>query len=492
MLRTMKTGARGDHVIYHHLFDRQGDRDVRAAVIGAGQYATAVVTQEPTTPRLSVRVVADIDIDRAIAAYTSAGIDAAEFTYAGTVAEAQSALDAGLRVVTDQCDIVALLDGVDIVCEGTGIPEASARYARDAIAHGKHVAMVTKDTDVTVGPELKALAVDAGVVYTPVDGDQHGLLVQLVEWARAIGLEVIAAGKATDGEFIFDPDAGTVRIHTDKPIHAPAVGEITVAEADLPWLGRIPEGRAEEFLAERARILAPLPQPGSYDLCEMTIAANYLGFAPQVESLLHAPLRITEIPHAYALEADGGVIAAAGTIDLATCFRTPDESGLGGGVWIVARAANAYSNHILTTKGQIANADGSATVIYRPYHLCGVETSITLLTAVLLGVDTGTSAYRPHFDLVKVAARDIAAGDVFGNDHSTQTTARIVPAAPVAAENPAAAHLLTGNRASRDIPAGTVITYDMVERPAASVLWTLREQQDARFGLVPAAASVSA
>ncbi|MNT92315.1 hypothetical protein D3C72_2335760 [compost metagenome] len=59
--------------------------------------------------------------------------------------------------------------------------------------------------------------------------------------------------------------------------------------------------------------------------------------------------------------------------------------------------------------------------------------------------------------------------------------ARIVPAVPVALENPACAHLLTGNCAKVDIPAGTLITYDMVEEPQVSSLWEMRRLQDRTF-----------
>jgi len=469
-------------VIYRQMFEKFRVRDeVRTAVIGAGQYATAIVTQEEQTPYLRVTVVADVDLDNARAAYAKAGRTDDEVVYAATAAEADAAIATGKRVYTDQPQIVAEIDAVDVVVESTGVPEAGARYARDAIRAGKHVAMVTKDLDVTIGPILRRLADERGVVYTPVDGDQHGLLIELVEWAKSIGLSVITAGKATDGEFIYDPESSTVRIHTDKPIHAPYQETIEVAPDDVKYLGMIPEGEASRYIAERARILADLPQPGSYDLCEMAVAANYTGYAPQVDTLLHAPLRITEIPSAFAPVGDGGVIERDGTIDLATCLREPAESGLGGGVFIVVRADNAYSNHIMVTKGQIANADGTATVIYRPYHLCGVETSTSILVAGLLGLNTGSDDYRPRFDLVKVAARDIAAGEVFGNDHSPQLTARIVPGVGIGAGRPAAAHLLTGNRAAVDIPAGTLITYDHVDRPADSLLWELRELQDSTF-----------
>lgn len=469
-------------MVYHHLYSKFARKDrVQVGVIGAGNYGTAIVTQDPHTPLMTVVAVADISREAAKGAYVKAGIDLSTVVYCETAAEAQAEIERGNRVYTDKCELIAEIAAVDIVCESTGVPEASATYALKAIENRKHVAMITKDTDVTVGPILKRIATDAGVVYTPVDGDQHGLLIQFYEWAKSVGLTVLSGGKATDGEFVFDEEAGTVTIKTDKKIHAPYVETITVAEEDRKYLGMIPKGKAAEYIARRVEILSKLPQPGAYDLCETTVAANYTGLAPAVDTLVHAPLRITEIPVAYCERENGGIFKTGGIIDLATCLRAPVESGLGGGVFLVVRCDNAYSNHILTTKGQIANYNDTAAVIYRPYHLCGVETSTSILMAGLLGIDTGSDNYLPRYDLVKVAARDIKAGEVFGNDHNPQLTARIVPASPVAPGNIAAAHLLTGNRAAVDIPAGTTITYDMVDEPEGSTLWKLRRLQDETF-----------
>ncbi|GLK84080.1 NAD(P)H-dependent oxidoreductase [Ancylobacter defluvii] len=469
-------------MIYHHLYKKFAQKDVvRVGVIGAGNYGTAIVTQDPYTPLLSVVAVADISLEAARAAYVKAGIDPDGIAYCATEAEAEDQIAQGKRVYTDRCEIIARIPSVDVVCESTGVPEASAVYALEAIANRKHVAMITKDCDACVGPMLKRLATEAGVVYTPVDGDQHGLLIQFYEWAKSIGLTVLSGGKATDGEYIYDEARGTVTIKTDKAIHAPYVETVAIAPEDRKYLEMIPEGRAEEYIARRLEILSRLPQPGSYDLCEMTVAANYTGLAPAVDTLVHAPLRITEIPVAYCSREQGGIFGQDGVIDLATCLRAPAESGLGGGVFLVVRCDNAYSNHVLTTKGQIANYDNTTAVIYRPYHLCGVETSSSLLVAGLLGLDTASDTFLPRYDLIKVAARDIRAGDVFGNDHSPQLTARIVPAAPIAPGNPAISALLTGNRARVDIPAGTVVTYDMIEEPEGSELWRLRRRQDAAF-----------
>jgi len=469
-------------MIYHHLYKKYAARNhVNVGVIGAGNYGTAVVTQAPYTPRLTVVAVADISAEAAKRAYEKSSIDPSRVVYCETLSRAQSEIEKGNHIYTDRCELIPQLPIVDIICESTGNPEASATYALAAINHGKHVAMCTKDCDVSVGPILKKLANDKGVVYTPVDGDQHGLLVQLYEWAKLVGLKVINGGKSSDGEFIYDEQRGTVTIQTDKPIHPPLHQTISVAQKDRKYLEMIPPGAAEEYINRRIEILSGLPSPGAYDFCEMTIAANYTGLKPTTDNLWHAPLRITEMPVAYARKANGGVIESDETIDMASCLRAPIESGMGGGVYLVVHCDNAYSNHIVTSKGQISNHDGTASVIYRPYHLCGVETSISLLNAVLLGLDTGSDDYRPRWDLVKVAAEDIAAGEAIGNDHSPKLSARILPASPVANGKPASAHLLTGNRAKVKIPKGTVITYDMVEEPPKSKLWELRRLQDKTF-----------
>ena len=64
-------------MIYRNLFARaQPDRTVAAGVIGTGQYATAVVTQSASIPRLRVPVVADVRVEAAQQAYARAGCPA--------------------------------------------------------------------------------------------------------------------------------------------------------------------------------------------------------------------------------------------------------------------------------------------------------------------------------------------------------------------------------------------------------------------------------
>ena len=62
---------------------------------------------------------------------------------------------------------------------------------------GKHVVMVNVEADVLAGPALARRAARAGVVYSMAYGDQPALVCELVDWARASGFRVVAAGKGT-------------------------------------------------------------------------------------------------------------------------------------------------------------------------------------------------------------------------------------------------------------------------------------------------------
>ena len=372
-------------------------------------------------------------------------------------------------------DPMLLMDTpIDVVVESTGVPEAGARHAYEAIQHGKHVAMINKETDAVIGPILKHLADKAGVVYTPVDGDQHGLLIGLVMWARSLGLEVLAGGKARNAECVYDTQAKTV-----------SCGRSTVAvkESEAWALDRIPGGEANRYISVRREMLASLPKTSNSDLGEMTVAANATGLMPDIPELHLPVVRISEIPEVLCPVEEGGILDTKGAIEIVTCLRGTDDAGLGGGVFIVVSCENDYSRTILTTKGLIPNSRGSTAVIYRPYHLCGVETPISILSAALLNVPTGAATVVPHVDLVAKSNCELKAGTILGGGHSNDIDAAILPASPIAKGNPLPFYLLTGNCLSRDVAAETLIIQEMIDPPSDSLLWSLKQQQDAHFEL---------
>lgn len=472
----------GIRVIYTQLFEKFKKKDsVIAAYIGAGHFGTAVVTQQKYVKDLSIPIVADTNLENAKISFLKAGIPENKIVYCNTAKTASAALLRGEFIYTDKVSILMEMPEIDIICEGTGIPEAGARYCMTALENGKNVAIVSKELDSVIGTILKKKADEKNLIYTPVDGDQHGLLIQLFEWAKEIGLTVISAGKSRDGEFVYDEKNKTVTIAADGiTVHKTVTAHIP--DDYIKYFEMIPEGKAQDYIEKRAEILKNLPGAGGFDLCELTIMANATGLKPYRPELTQGILRITELPIAYCSTNNGGIYKdEEGIIDIQTCFRRKDESGMGGGVFLVVRCDNAYSNYILTTKGQIPNYDCSTAVIYRPYHLCGVEVSTTLKAAVMLGLDTGSANYKPRFDLVRKALCDIKIGEIFGNDHDSRMTSLIYPATSRGADSAVPAHMLDGNTVKKEIKAGEIITYSMVEEPKNSMLWELRLEQEKTF-----------
>jgi len=459
-------------MIYRQLFDRLArDRVVQAGLIGSGEFGTAIVTQSRVVPRLRVPVVADVDVGAARRACLLAGIAEEKIEVCDSRKAALHALEAGRTVVLGDAGLMMDLP-IDVVVEATGIPEAGALHAQAAIRHHRHVVMVNKETDATVGPILKHLADKEGVVYSAADGDQHGLIMGLVAWARELGLEVLCAGKALGGDFVYDDAAGSVYREGVRSV---------VDRAKLVVLKPALGAGAASAAEERAGLLGSPAKAGGYDVVEMAIAANATGLGPDTDGM-HSPiLYAAEIPQVLCPVEEGGVLRHRGVIDVVRVLRRPDEMGLGGGVFVVVACANEYSRRVLATKGLVFNSRRSAALICRPHHLCGVEAIISILAAGALGVPTGATEYVPRFDVVAMAARDLAAGDAVGNDHSPALTALMRPARRVEPGAGLPFHMANGNRLAVNVPTGTVITMEMVVPPSDSALWSLRKMQDEFF-----------
>src|ERR1700761_697118 len=155
---------------------------VRVGLIGAGKFGSMFLSQVPTTPGLEVAAIADLSPDRARQACRNVGWT--------------EELISAPRFVDDAAAMIARPE-IEVVVEATGHAPAGLAHARRAIREGKHIVMVNVEADVLAGPLLAKEAEAAGVVYSLAYGDQPALICELVDWARACGFPVIAAGKGT-------------------------------------------------------------------------------------------------------------------------------------------------------------------------------------------------------------------------------------------------------------------------------------------------------
>jgi len=454
-------------VHFGSLLEKAKHQKLRVGLIGLGDYGRSLLFQSRKVPGLEIVAVCDADSARALVALKAAGLSQDHVERTDSLRQAKDAIDTGSVVLTEDGTLIPRLP-LDVVVEATGHPEAAAIHAALAISEGRHVVMVSKEADSVVGPLLAKRAATAGVIYTPVDGDQPSLLIQLVLWARVCGLEVLSAAKSSEYDFVFDPAAETVSC-VSQTVSVPGFGRL--------W--EMADRRPSDVVADRATELLAIPQRTVADLTEMGIVANALGLDFD-RADFHAPVaRVQEIPD---LLVPGGLLARGGVVDVVNLLRRPDEFSLAGGVFVTVACEDRYTWEFLREKGHLVSRDGKAATIANPVHLLGVQSATTILLAGLEKRSSGSGQVEARFDLLGRTNRALTKGTVLvpkGRHHEVDGVDGLL--APARAVLPGAAipfHMMCHHRLNRDIPAGTLITMDMIEAPAESPLWALRAEMD--------------
>ncbi|MBA2961536.1 MULTISPECIES: NAD(P)H-dependent oxidoreductase [Ramlibacter] len=448
-------------------------RPVETCVVGSGGFGRSFLAQALRIPLVKCRVAVDREAGIAADALRSIGLSRDQFAVCETPEQAAAAWQRGLHIAAGDVSVVLGLP-LDLLIEATGHPEAGARHARLAIEAGLHVALTSKEVDSVVGPGLAYLAQQKGRVVTPVDGDQPSLLIGLVTWAQTLGLEIVAAGKSSEYDFVFDAKAEVIESNGQR-IPAPGF-------ADLWTLGR---GEVQSLARARAEACAALPQRAVPDLCELLVVANSTGLVNDRKDL-HAPIaRITEVPTTLVPREAGGLLAQPGTLDVFHCLRAPDEVSLAGGVFVVVRCDDEETWRLLDGKGHVLSRDKKHAMLSVPRHLLGLEAAISVLDAVVHGRSSGAQQPRPVLDLVARATRTLKAGtrlEMGGHHHNIAgTVAELIPAAPLGDDAPVPFYLAANRTLVRDVAAGEPICLADIAVEAGSELLALRRQQDAQF-----------
>ena len=464
-------------MIYQHLFESVKEpKTVVAGLIGAGEFGGTVVSQGSCVPRLKIQVVADVNLANGRQAYNLAGIPNEDIVVCDNRAAILQAMQTGKYVLVE--DGMLLMDlPLHVITTCTRSPEAGARFASEAIRNGKHVVMVDKEADSVVGPVLKNMADRAGVVFTTDDGDEPGLLMGLVGWARSLGMEVLSGGNTH--KVMFNPIDWTVTTR-GRTVHIP--------EKDRWAMTRIPEGKALQYTEVRRRLFEPfrIDEECGDPMCHMAVAANGTGLLPDVPNGHRPVLTWRELPQVLCPVEEGGINRIRSTVDIpAIIVQSDEEPNYGGSIYIVITCNNQHAMQAMICKGLMPNRRGTTGVLYRPYHLCGAETSMSIMCAGLLGIPTGSHEVLPHVDIIVEARRDFKAGETFGPSGTTgwnrDFKCSLIPGFRVGPAKPLPFFMLEGNRLSQDVPSGTIFTMDMLEQPASSALWSLRGQQDDIF-----------
>ena len=366
-------------------------KPVRVALIGAGKFGSMFLAQVPHTPGIEVAVIADLDPVRArnacrVVGWDDPRINATDFT------------DDGTSAITR--------DDIEVVIEATGHPAAGIRHARAAIRAGKHIIMVNVEADVLAGPLLAEEARSAGVVYSLAYGDQPALTAEMVDWARATGFHVVAAGKGTK--------------------YLPAYHDVT---PDNVW-------QHYGLTTQEALAAGMNPQmfnsflDGTKSAIEMAAIANACDLDVPEHGLNFPPCGVDNLPQLLRPRTEGGILEKSGVVEVVSSLERdgrPVFRDLRWGVYVVLEAPNAYAADCFRQYGLKTDSSGRYAAMYKPYHLIGLELNISVLSAALRREPTGQpQSFRG--DAVAIAKRDLRSGDTLDGEGGYTVWGKLTPA----------------------------------------------------------------
>jgi predicted homoserine dehydrogenase-like protein len=411
-------------------------KPLRVGLIGAGKFGSMFLAQAQRTRGLHVLGIADLDPARAKEALVRVGWPAEKFA----ARSAGEAIERGSTWVGDDALALIAHPALDVVIDATGHPAAGIRHALAAIANGKHIVMVNVEADALAGPLLADEARVAGVVYSLAYGDQPALIAEQVDWARACGFEVIAAGKGTK----YLPE-----YHQSTP------------DSVWPYYG---------LTAEQAKLGGMNPQmfnsflDGTKSAIEMAAVANATGLTPASDGLHFPPCGVDDLPRVLRPKADGGQLDHRGQVEVISSLERDGRSvfrDLRWGVYVVFEAPSDYVKRCFAEYGLVTDSTGRYTALYKPYHLIGLELGISVASAGLRNEPTGApTGFRG--DVVATTKRDLKEGEMLDGEGGFTVWGKLMPAADSLSLGGLPIGLAHHIKLRRPVKAGTPLSWNDV------------------------------
>jgi predicted homoserine dehydrogenase-like protein len=410
---------------------------VRVGLIGAGKFGSMVLAQAQRIKGLQVVGVADLDAAKARASLKRVGWPEERYAAATLAAAAK---DGSTCVLDDAASLVAFPD-IECVIEATGHPIAGVRHALAAIEHGKHVVMVNVEADVLCGPLLAERARAKGLVYSMAYGDQPAIICELVDWVRACGFELTSAGKGMN----FEP-----RYRYSTP--------------DTVW-GLF--GWTEEQVAQgdfNPKMYNSFTD-GTKAAIEMAAVANSTGLDCPDDGLSFPPAGLQDLARVFRPAAEGGRLARRGLVDIAAS-QEPDGrevfNNIRYGVFVTFKARDEYARACFAQYGLLTDPSGWYGSMWRPFHMIGLETSISVLSATLRGEPTGTpKEFRG--DAVATAKHDLKPGEMLDGEGGFAVWAKAIPASRSLALRGLPIGLAHNVKLKRPVAKDGIVSFDDVE-----------------------------
>lgn len=442
--------------LHRMLLERKAaGKPVTIGLIGAGKFGLMFLSQVRQTDGMHLVGVADLNTARA-RAQLKLGCWPEE-QYAATSID--DALKHGRTVVTDNADALITHPAIEVIIEATGDPGAGIRFAMKAIENGKHIVMVNVEADAVAGPILARKAKQAGVVYSLAWGDQPALIADHVDWARAAGFKVVAAGKGT-------------RYHPTYHQSTPdTVWDILDKYMKIKDRNSINPKMFNSFV------------DGTKSGIEMTAVCNATGLHAQSEGLAFPPATRFEHAEICKPKSDGGMLEKSGVTEVtSSVYRDGSDvpQSLVMGTYVVFETDSAYTEECFREYSMLPDKTGKYASLYRPIHMIGLELGISVASAALRKEPTG-APITFNSDVVATAKRKLKAGEMLDGEGGFCVWGKQTPADASLREGYLPLGLAHNVKLKTDIELGQRVRWSDVEYDPNSLAVRVRREMEAAF-----------
>ncbi len=415
-------------------------RPIRVGMVGTG-YIGRGIARQLLTPLRGIRLVAVAgrNADRAASLFHEAGATSVQTLE--NVEALEDAIETRCPAVTENADLLCQADNIDVLLECTGQVDYGAHIATTGIDHGKHIILVNAELDATIGPILKVRADKAGVVLTNTDGDEPGVAMNLFRFVETIGYRPVMAGNIKG---FYDP-----RRNPDT------------------------QRSFAEQTRQNARMVTSFAD-GTKLSMETTILANATGLRAGRRGMFgHRCQHVKDILNRFRPEdlLDQGLVE----------FVLGAEPGTG--AFVVGYNDQPVKQEYMR---YFKMGDGPLYLFYTPFHLTHLEAAITVARTVLFHDAAVTPLGPPVCDVLAVAKRDLAEGEVLDGIGGFTCYGMIDNMDLSIAENCLPMGLAEGCRLKKPVTQDQPVRYSDIILPQGRLCDTLREEQNAHFELADA------
>lgn len=405
---------------------------VRVALSGSGFAAQGLVLQlTRPTPGIRLAVIAN----RTLATIEDvlANLELTDYVIVDDRESLERAYADDRLAITDDPLLAASTPGTDVLVEATGDVEHGARVVLEGIAASKHIVLINAELDATLGPILKTKADAAGVVLTDMDGDQPGVLVNLMRQVMILGFRPVLLGN--------------IKSLLDHY--------------------RTPETQAEfaRNVWQRPKMITSFAD-GSKISFEMATLANATGFGVMTRGMLGP--RCDRVEQAVDVFDVSQLIDGPGYVD----YMIGAEPSFG--VFVLGHNEEKWMRRYMKVYKM---GEGPLYNFYLPFHLGPLETPATIARAALLGDAACTPLGGPVADVVAFAKRALEPGETLDGIGGF-TAYGVIENSDRARSEELLPHGLSDRcTVVRPIEKDAPVSLSDVEPPDGSVAWRLWEEQ---------------